>query len=77
MERHEPGKPETRVQAFMRAMSRLRGVYGPANRRDLSEPERYGSNPEDAKEADELAGIEVETDSEGHHYGVRKDGSGD
>ena len=73
MERHEPGSHETRVHAFMRAMAHLRNVYGAANRRDPGEPERYGANPEDAKEQNELNGIDVETDSEGHHYGVRRE----
>ena len=73
MERHGPGSHETRVYAFMRRMGRLRNVYGAANRRDMAEAERHGHNPEDVKEQRELDGIEVETDSEGHHYGVRRD----
>ncbi|BCT75042.1 hypothetical protein SCMU_08840 [Sinomonas cyclohexanicum] len=68
----EPGRHESRPESFMRAMGHLRGLYGPANRRTSDEPERHGHNPEDVKEEQELAGIEVETDSEGHHYGVRK-----
>ena len=77
MERHEPGSHEDRVHAFMRAMGRLRNVYGAANRRDPGEPERHGHNPEDVKEEHELEGIDVETDSEGHHYGVRRDSTQD
>lgn len=69
---HEPGQHETKAEAFMRAMGHLRGLYGPANRRIPTEPERHGRNPEDVKEEHELAGIDVETDSEGHHYGVRR-----
>jgi hypothetical protein len=70
---HEPGTPETRVGAFMRVMGHLRDVYGPANRRVDEEELRHQPNPEDLKEQGELDGIDVETDSEGHRYGVRKD----
>ncbi|GAB3269920.1 hypothetical protein GCM10027449_04460 [Sinomonas notoginsengisoli] len=72
----EPGEHETKPESFMRAMGHLRALYGPANRRSMQEPERHGHNPEDIKEEKELSGIEIETDSEGHHYGVRRAGDG-
>jgi hypothetical protein len=72
---HEPGTHETKSESFMRAMGHLRGLYGPANRRTASEPERHGHNPEDVKEERELSGIDIETDSEGHRYGVRRAGA--
>lgn len=68
----EPGARETKPESFMRAMGHLRGLYGPANRRIATEPERHGHNPEDLKEARELDGIDIEIDSEGHRYGVRR-----
>jgi hypothetical protein len=58
-------------------MGRLRSVYGPAAHRNLDEDEAHGHNPEDLKESHELDGIDVETDSEGHHYGVRRERSDD
>ena len=73
---HEPGVPETRITTFMRVMGRLRDVYGPANRRIAQEELRHRPNPEDLRTQHEVDGIEVEVDSEGHHYGVRRDGAG-
>jgi hypothetical protein len=70
--RHEPGAPHSKLSHFMRTMGHLRSVYGPAAHRNLDEAEAHGRNPEDLKESKELEGIDVETDSEGHHYGVRR-----
>ncbi|WP_415855600.1 hypothetical protein [Sinomonas sp. G460-2] len=69
----EPGAPHSKVGHFMRTMGHLRSVYGPAAHRDPREAEAHGHNPEDVKEFEELEGIDVKTDSEGHHYGVRKE----
>ena len=71
-DQHEPGRHETKAESFMRKMGHLRTLYGPADRRTAQEPERHGHNPEDVKEEHELAGIDIETDSEGHHYAVRR-----
>ncbi|NUP74107.1 MAG: hypothetical protein HOQ07_05585 [Sinomonas sp.] len=71
--RQEPGAPHAALGHFMRTMGHLRSVYGPAARRDPAEAEAHGENPEDVKEAQELEGIDVHTDSEGHHYGVRRE----
>lgn len=76
-DQHEPGQHETKAESFMRTMGHLRGLYGPADHLSAEEAERHGHNPEDVKEEQELAGIDVETDSEGHHYGVRKSDSGE
>ncbi|WP_138444564.1 hypothetical protein [Sinomonas susongensis] len=75
--RHEPGAPHSRLGHFMRTMGHLRSVYGPAAHRDLREDTSHGHNPEDLKESRELDGIDVQTDSEGHRYGVRKPPEGD
>ena len=71
--RHEPGAPHSALGHFMRTMGHLRSVYGPAAHRDPGEAEAHGHNPEDLKENQELEGIDVKTDSEGHHYGVRRE----
>lgn len=75
--RQEPGAPHSRLGHFMRTMGHLRSIYGPAAHRDLSEEATHGHNPEDIKESDELAGIDVQMDSEGHRYAVRKPPEGD
>ncbi|WP_334170593.1 hypothetical protein [Sinomonas sp.] len=75
--RQEPGARHSRLGHFMRTMGHLRSIYGPAAHRDLDEEAAYGHNPEDLKESHELDGIEVQTDSEGHRYGVRKPSDGD
>lgn len=71
--RQEPGAPHSKLGHFMRTMGHLRSVYGPAAHRDPLEAEAHGQNPEDVKEIQELEGIDVKTDSEGRHYGVRKE----
>lgn len=68
----EPGAPHSKLGHFMRTMGHLRSIYGPAAHRDLAEEEAHGHNPEDIKETEELKGIDVRTDSLGHHYGVRR-----
>ncbi|MDQ4503150.1 hypothetical protein [Sinomonas sp. ASV322] len=69
----EQGAPHTGVGRFMRTMGHLRSVYGPAAHRDPLEAEAHGHNPEDVKNSEELDGIDIQTDSEGHHYGVRRE----
>ncbi|MEA5454151.1 hypothetical protein SPF06_05375 [Sinomonas sp. JGH33] len=71
--RGEQGTPHTKVGRFMRTMGHLRSVYGPADHRDLRESQPDTHNPEDVKESHELDGIDVQTDSQGHHYGVRRE----
>jgi hypothetical protein len=48
-------------------------LFGPASRGDYSAPVIYRHDDfEQASEAD-LAGFEVETDGQGHHYAVRRE----
>ncbi|WP_232083084.1 hypothetical protein [Arthrobacter sp. SO5] len=48
-------------------------VFGPASRGDYSVPVSHKHDEfERASEVD-LAGFEVETDAQGHHYAVRKE----
>jgi hypothetical protein len=48
-------------------------LFGPASRGDTSAPVTHKNDDfEQASEAD-LAGFEVETDAQGHHYAVRKE----
>jgi len=51
----------------------VRFLFGPASRGDYSAPVVHRHDDfEQASETD-LAGFEVETDSQGHHYAVRKE----
>ena len=51
----------------------VRFVFGPASRGDYSAPVVHRHDDfEQASESD-LAGFEVETDSHGHHYAVRRE----
>ena len=50
-----------------------RFLFGPASRGDYSAPVVHRHDDfEQASETD-LAGFEVETDSQGHHYAVRRE----
>ncbi|MCU1530691.1 MAG: hypothetical protein JWO49_262 [Arthrobacter sp.] len=61
------------VIRFMSATNRLRFVFGPATRGDSDAPIIHRNDDfEHASETD-LADFEVETDSHGHHYAVRKE----
>ena len=60
------------LTGFMNLTDRLRFVFGPATRGDpLRRWFTSMTTIEHASEED-LAQFEVETDSEGHHYAVRK-----
>ncbi|WP_426999069.1 hypothetical protein [Pseudarthrobacter sp. N5] len=57
----------------MQRTNRLRFFFGPATRGDTDSPVVHRHDDfELASEAD-LAHFDVETDSNGHHYAVRKD----
>ncbi|MBT1003447.1 hypothetical protein KIH31_12615 [Paenarthrobacter sp. DKR-5] len=60
----------------MHATDRLRAVFGPADRADPRVPVTHRHDDFEEASEEELATFEVETDSEGHHYGVRKTGAG-
>lgn len=61
------------IQRFMSKTDKLRFFFGPATRGDPAAPVVHRHDDfETASEAD-LSHFEVETDSEGHHYAVRKE----
>lgn len=51
---------------------KLRLLFGPANRGDTAAPVLHRHDDFEHASEDDLASFEVETDSQGHHYAVRK-----
>jgi hypothetical protein len=52
---------------------RLRFVFGPATRGDPEVPVLHRHDDFEQASEQDLSNFEVETDSEGHHYAVRKE----
>ncbi|WP_354172636.1 hypothetical protein [Arthrobacter sp. UYEF36] len=50
-----------------------RFLFGPASRGDTSAPVMHKHDDYESASEMELAGFEVETDAQGHHYAVRKE----
>lgn len=57
---------------FMNATDHLQRVFGPADHADTQAPVVHRHDDFEHASEEDLAQFEVETDSEGHHYGVRK-----
>ncbi len=57
---------------FMRFTDHLQQVFGPADRLDSDTPVVHLHDDYENASDEDLAHFEVETDSEGHHYAVRK-----
>ena len=61
------------LRQHLHPTSWARFLFGPASRGDYTAPVVHKNDDyEQASEMD-LAGFEVETDAQGHHYAVRKD----
>ncbi len=60
------------VGRFMGFTDHLRGIFGPADRADTDTPVVHRHDEFERASEEDLAGFDVETDSEGHHYAVRK-----
>ena len=60
------------LAGFMDMTDRLRFIFGPATQGDPAEPVVHLHDEYEHASEDDLAQFEVETDSEGHHYAVRK-----
>jgi len=61
------------VQGFMSMTDRLRFFFGPATRLDSSLPVMHRHDEFEQASEEELTHFVVESDSEGHHYAVRRD----
>lgn len=57
----------------MQRTDRLRFFFGPATRSDTDTPVVHRHDDFELASEEDLAHFEVETDSEGHHYAVRRD----
>lgn len=61
------------LSGFMNLTDRLRFVFGPATRLDPDEPVVHKHDAFEQASDEELSHFEVETDSHGHHYAVRRE----
>ncbi|QCB95652.1 hypothetical protein E5206_00830 [Arthrobacter sp. PAMC25564] len=61
------------VIRFMNLTDRLRFLFGPASRGDAAAPVIHRHDDFEHASEDNLSTFEVETDSQGHHYAVRKE----
>jgi hypothetical protein len=48
-------------------------LFGPASRGDYASPVVHSHDDYERASESDLAGFEVETDSQGHHYAVRRE----
>ncbi|MGM9472990.1 hypothetical protein ACS5PJ_13395 [Pseudarthrobacter sp. YS3] len=61
------------LSGFMNLTERLRFVFGPATRLDTDAPVVHKHDDFEQASEEELAHFVVESDSEGHHYAVRRE----
>lgn len=57
----------------MSMTNRLRFVFGPASQGDAALPVIHKNDDYEHASKEDLSDFEVETDSQGHHYAVRKE----
>ncbi len=68
------GQDEHRLLGkFMHAAEHAAAIWGPASHGDTEAPVVHKHDAFEQASEDDLRGFEVATDSEGHHYAVRKD----
>ncbi len=60
------------VRRFMSTTAKLRALFGPADRNDPAAPVVHRHDDFEHASEEDLSSFEVETDSHGHHYAVRK-----
>ncbi|MDQ0635548.1 hypothetical protein QFZ40_003457 [Arthrobacter pascens] len=61
------------LSGFMNLTERLRFIFGPAARLDTDSPVVHKHDAFEQASDEELSHFEVETDSHGHHYAVRRE----
>jgi hypothetical protein len=61
------------LSGFMNLTDRLRFIFGPATRLDMDAPVVHKHDEFEQASDEELSHFEVETDSHGHHYAVRRE----
>ncbi|MET3720502.1 MULTISPECIES: hypothetical protein [unclassified Arthrobacter] len=60
------------LTGFMNVTDRLRFVFGPATRLDSDTPVIHKHDEYEQASDEDLSHFEVETDTAGHHYAVRR-----
>jgi hypothetical protein len=61
------------LDTFMKVTERLQALFGPATQGDAKAPVVHKHDVFESASQEDLEHFVVETDSEGHHYGVRKE----
>ncbi len=61
------------LSGFMKLTDRLRFIFGPATRLDTDSPVVHKHDAFEQASDEDLSHFEVETDSQGHHYAVRRE----
>lgn len=61
------------LDSFMRVTDRLRFWFGPATRGDIDAPVVHKHDDFETASEEDLGHFVVETDDQGHHYGIRKE----
>jgi hypothetical protein len=64
------------VDKFMKATDKLQHVFGQADRSDSDIPVSHKHDDFEKASEEDLAQFESETGSNGEHYAIRKDGTG-
>ena len=64
------------LTGFMNTTDRLRFFFGPATRLDTDTPVVHKHDDFEQASEEDLSHFVVETDSEGHHYAVRREEAG-
>ncbi|MFJ3958770.1 hypothetical protein [Arthrobacter sp. NPDC090010] len=62
----------TRTDKFMHLTEKAKKLFGPANRSDADTPVVHKHDAFEEASEEELRTFEIETDSLGHHYAVRR-----
>lgn len=61
------------LDTFMKVTERLQALFGPATQGDAKAPVVHKHDTFESASQDDLEHFVVETDTEGHHYAVRKE----
>jgi len=69
---HDAAGHRRLLDKFMNVTDHLQQVFGPADHIGEGTPVTHRHDDFENASEEDLAQFEVETDSEGHHYGVRK-----
>jgi hypothetical protein len=61
------------LDTFIKVTDRLRFWFGPATRGDIDTPVVHKHDDFEQASEEDLGHFVVETDDQGHHYGIRKE----